>query len=184
MGLDIGLLTTNQEDLYQEEYDYFHEHSLSRSFCNFMLRQHNIAADEEPELDQIGRLTQVDITPLYGMETYPEEHELEWRLESAASEEERQALLYQVEADKANVEGNLETVRATIEALITQLSAIPDFANRLTSRWAPETYFSDFTRDTGDGYIGNNFGQDLRNFKRFLDYAKEHGSTTVYFSYG
>jgi hypothetical protein len=45
-------------------------------------------------------------------------------------------------------------------------------------------YFSDFKIDKGDSYMGNNFGQDLRNFKRFLEFAKENGRTTVWFQYG
>ena len=47
-----------------------------------------------------------------------------------------------------------------------------------------EEYFSSFNIDKGEGYIGNNFGQDLRNFKRFLEFAKERGTTTVWFNYG
>jgi hypothetical protein len=50
--------------------------------------------------------------------------------------------------------------------------------------WGRKSYFADFTQDVGEGYIGNNLGQDLRNFQRFLHYAKSQGSTTVYFSYG
>ncbi|MBW3129426.1 hypothetical protein [Hymenobacter profundi] len=184
MGLDVGLLTTNQEDLYQEDYDYFYDHSLSRAFCNFMLRQHTVEAHEEPELEQIGRLTQVDISPLYAMETYPEETELGCRLAIAANEEERYAILHEMETRRQNLEGNLETVRVTVQALIHQLSLLPDLADLLSSQWARHAYFRDFVHNTGDGYIDNNLGQDLRNFKCFLDYAKEHGSTTVYFSYG
>lgn len=45
-------------------------------------------------------------------------------------------------------------------------------------------YFSNFTLDTGDGYIGNNLGQDLRNFRNFLLYAKSKGSQTVWVEYG
>ncbi|MGH1335865.1 MAG: hypothetical protein ACRBFS_07025 [Aureispira sp.] len=35
------------------------------------------------------------------------------------------------------------------------------------------TYFADFTKDVGKGYIGNNFGQDLRNFQRYLHYVQK-----------
>jgi hypothetical protein len=185
MGLDIFLSTTNHDDLYQEEepLDYLPIHSLSRSFCNLMMRRHTMDAGEESELEQVGRLAQVDVAPLYAMETYPEEMESDWRVESAASEGERQAILHHLEMDKANLEGNLETVRATVEALLDRLSVLPALATHLTSSWEQEAYFSDFTQDPGDGYIDNNLGQDLRNFKRFLEYAKAHGSTTVYFRY-
>lgn len=184
MGLDISLCTTNPEALYQEEHDYFNEHSLSRTFCHLMFRQHNVEGDEEPELDQLGRLVDVDIDSLYAMETYPEGVELEWRLESARSEQERQVVLNQAELAKAYLEGNLVAVLGTVEALLSRLATIPDLPQRLTSTWGHDSYFADFTQDVGQGYIGNNLGQDLRNFQRFLHYAKSQGSTTVYFSYG
>jgi hypothetical protein len=184
MGLDISLCTTNPEALYQEEHDYFNEHSLSRTFCHLMFRQHNVEGDEEPELDQLGRLVNVDIAPLYTMETYPEGVELEWRLESARSEQERQVVLNQAELAKVHLEGNLVTVLGTVEALLSRLATIADLPQCLTSTWGHDSYFADFTQDVGQGYIGNNLGQDLRNFQRFLHYAKSKGSTTVYFSYG
>jgi hypothetical protein len=184
MGLDISLCTTNLEALYQENHDYFNEHSLSRTFCHLMFRQHNVEGEEEPEFDQLGRLVNVDIAPLYAMETYPKGEELEWRLESAGNEQERQAVLRQAELAKAQLEGNLATVLETVEALLGRLTTIADLPQRLTSTWGHETYFADFTQGVGQGYIGNNLGQDLRNFQRFLHYAKGQGSTTVYFSYG
>jgi hypothetical protein len=184
MGLDISLCTTNPAALYQEDHDYFNEHSLSRTFCHLMFRQHNVAGGEEPELDQLGHLVSVDIAPLYAMETYLEGEELEWRLESAGSEQERQVVLAQAAEAKAQLEGNLATVLATVEALLSRLANLPDLPQRLTSTWGHESYFADFTQDVGQGYIGNNLGQDLRNFQRFLHYAKSKGSTTVYFSYG
>jgi hypothetical protein len=46
----------------------------------------------EPELDQIGRITLVDISPIYQMENYGSDtgEELEFLLEVAENEEERQ----------------------------------------------------------------------------------------------
>jgi hypothetical protein len=65
MGLDINIWTDNPEAVRSDDYhdpanDYFNLHSLSRTFCNFMCRQ-NIVGD--PELDQIGRITNIDISP-------------------------------------------------------------------------------------------------------------------------
>lgn len=184
MGLDIIVCTTDSEGLYQEDPTLFDEHSLSRTFCNLMFRQQNVGVGEDPELDQVGRLVNVDVAPFYAMETYPDEEEVTWRLESARNEQERQAVLSQAELAKTQLEGNLATVLETVEALLNRLATIPDLPQRLTSTWGHESYFADFTQDVGQGYIGNNLGQDLRNFKRFLHYAKSQGSTTVYFSYG
>jgi hypothetical protein len=189
MGLDITIITDNcndfPDDYHADENDYFHKHSLSRTFCNFMSRR--AVVEHEPELNQIGRLTDIDIYPFYDMEAYPDEEGLEYFLETAESEEERQQIMAEAEADKEKVSNNIELILQTVSALIYSLSEIDDLPGLLFETdydtLSNATYFADFNTDKGDGYIGNNFGQDLRNFKRFLEYAKAKGSTTIWFTY-
>ena len=188
MGLDIHLQTDHpviQNAEWNE--DRWRVHSLSRTFCNLMCRRNN-GGTEEPELDQIGRLTGVDISSLYEMDTYPEEEGLEFQLSTAEDEAEEQQILQEAEAAKARLAGNVDRVQATVEALLTRLSEVDDLPHRLTAAddaeadYAP--YFADFLSNPGDGYIDNNFGQDLRNFNSYLHYVKEAGGTTVFFTYG
>ena len=193
MGLDISIQTDRDEQIFTPDYhdpknNYLDKHSLSRTFCNFMSRQHVTLG--EPELDQIGKLTAVDISPIYEMETYKEENgeEIQFYLEAAESEEERQKILEQAKQSRENLRGNVDKVLTTINQLIERLSTI-DNLHELLNNYGDDTlgyksYFTDFNVDKGQGYIGNNFGQDLRNFKRFLEYAKSKGANTVYFSYG
>ena len=193
MGLDILIRTDKDEQIFTAEYhdpkhDHFNKHSLSRTFCNFMCRQNVVSG--EPELDQIGRIASVDILPIYAMETYGSDsgEELEFFLETAESDEERQRILEQAKQNKENLKGNLEKVLSTINALIEKLSSIDNLPQLLNANGHDtldyKNYFTDFNTNKGQGYIDNNFGQDLRNFKRFLEYAKERGATTVYFNYG
>ena len=76
----------------------------------------------------------------------------------------------------------------TISSLIEKLSKIEDLNKLLlpTNRDTLDSddYFSNFNIDKEDSYIRNNFGQDLRNFKRFLEFAKENGAKTVWFMFG
>lgn len=190
MGLDIHMGADNLEELHSNNYhdpknDYFNKHSLSRTFCNFMCRQNVIS--HEPELDQIGKITGVNISPIYEMEDYPEEEGVEFQLDIADSEEEKQSILKKAEEDKAKLQGNIDKVLQTITELIEKLSSIDNLPGLLLptdfDTLGNEEYFSSFNIDKGDGYIGNNFGQDLRNFKRFLEFAKERGTKTVWFSY-
>ena len=193
MGLDIVIRTDKDDQIFTNDYhdpkrDYFNKHSLSRTFCNFICRQNVVSG--EPELDQIGRITSIDISPIYAMETYGSDsgEELEFFLETAESEEERQRILEQARKNKESLKGNLDKVLSTINALIDKLSSI-DNLPRLLNDHRHDTlnyknYFTDFNSNKGQGYIGNNFGQDLRNFKQFLEYAKARGATTVYFNYG
>ncbi len=191
MGLDINIGVNNDnivfsEDYYNEENGNYEKHSLSREFCNFMCRQHVV--EHEPELNQIGKITGVDISSLYEMETYPGEDEMEFLLENAESEQEKQKIITEAEKNKEKLSGNIDRVLFTLNTLIEKLNHIENLPKLLIETdfdtLNNAEYFSDFTIDKGQGYIDNNFGQDLRNFKRFLEYAKEMGAETVWFIYG
>ncbi|GAB2819347.1 hypothetical protein [Ferruginibacter profundus] len=193
MGPDITICTNNSKEIYSGDYhdpkhDYFNKHSLSRTFCNLMCRLYVISGDTE--LEQIGKITSVDISPILAMDTYGSDsgEELEFFLETADTEEERQKISDRAKQQKENLKGNIDKVLQTIDALIVKLSSI-DNLHKLLDDHGEDTldnkyYFADFNIDKGKGYIGNNFGQDLRNFKRFLEYAKSKGSITTYFNYG
>ncbi|KGO85008.1 hypothetical protein Q765_18515 [Flavobacterium rivuli WB 3.3-2 = DSM 21788] len=189
MGLDILVITDNFEQIvngHVNEYtDVSNEHSLSRTFCDFMCRR--VIVEHTPELDQIGNITGVDIIPFYDMEAYPDQEGLEFFLETAESEEERMQILAEAETDKAKVSNNIDLILQILSVLIERLSTIDNLPDLLLETDVDTlnnaTYFADFNIDKGEGYIGNNFGQDLRNFKRFLEYAKLHGSNTVWFEY-
>lgn len=191
MGLDINIGVNNDGIVYSEEYfdeekGNYEKHSLSREFCNFMSRQHVV--EHEAELDQIGKITGIDISSLYEMESYPEEEGIEFFLETAESEEERQRIIAEAEKDKEKLNGNIDKILFTINSLIEKLNHIENLPKLLIETdfdtLNNAVYFSDFKIDKGQGYIDNNFGQDLRNFKRFLEYAKEKGTETVWFNYG
>src|SRR5262245_40752284 len=97
MGLDISICTDNNKevrsaDYYNPEHDYFNKHNLSRTFCNLMCRQYLDAVN--PELNQIGHITGVDIMPLYQMEEFQDDNDnaFLFSFEAAESDEERRGL--------------------------------------------------------------------------------------------
>jgi hypothetical protein len=190
MGLDVHIRTDNNSEVFAEDYhdpkhDYFKKHSLSRTFCNFMCRQHVV---QDPELDQIGRITSVDVSPFYGMETYGSDEELSIWIETAENEEEKQKVLDRFKKSREELSGNIDRVLQTVTMLIEKLSSIDNLPALLHDNrndlLGNKKYFADFAIDKGDGYIGNNFGHDLRNFKRFVKFARSRGAETVYFEYG
>lgn len=184
MGLDILLGANNQAALDAGHYNP-DDQGLSRNFCTFMCQRG--AMEEEPELDQIGRLTGVDISPLYEMENYTLPEDLSSLLEYAADEAERQEILARTQASNAAMAGNIDRVTATVEGLLTQLATIEDLPSRLRldkeDTLYSTAYFANFSASRMNAY-DNTFSQDLRNFRSFLDYAKGEGSETVFFVYG
>ncbi|WP_298518711.1 hypothetical protein [uncultured Kordia sp.] len=184
MGLDIFLQT--EIELERNNLDNFETQSLSREFCNLMCRKDVV--DHEPELDQIGKLVDVDISCFYQMNMYPDDEYIAESIEFAKSEAEKETILANAAASRKAITGNITTVLQTLNALLEKLSSIDNLPSLLLptdfDTLNNAYYFSDFMQDKGKGYIDNNFGQDLRNFKRFVEAALASGNKTIWFSYG
>lgn len=187
MGLDISIAVDNDTELFTSEYfSQKYQHALSREFCNLLCRTGVV--EHKPELDQIGEITNIDISQIYKMAEYPSEDEELDMIDFAETEEEKKRLTSDFEKRKQEVHGNINQINSLIEKLISSLNTIDDLYERLIktdfdSMNSPY-YFSDFKEDKGEGYIKNNFGQDLRNFKRFIDFAIKRNSKTIWFEFG
>lgn len=189
MGLDIMLFVEDQSTLFPSDYDdidskYWDKHSLSRTFCNFICRK-NFSPDVVPELDQIGRMTSIDISPIYEMESYSavDDENIRFQLEVAESEEEKKQILAQAKESRDKLRGNIDKVLSTVNALIDRLSRIDDLHEVLNDHGHDTLNYKQFFTDF-NATKKEHFGTDLRNFKSFLEYAKDKGATTVFFLYG
>jgi hypothetical protein len=134
MGLDIFITFDNDEqirnaDYYANRETYSNRHNVSRTFCNFICRQHVV--NGTPELDQIGEITGTNITPIYNLEKYWDDESAEYHLSLAENEEERKRTLKRIEADRNSLKGNIDLVLTTVNSLIEKLSAINNLDKRL-----------------------------------------------------
>lgn len=109
MGLDIsiGVVPNGKflRDKAGEKFFYSLEHALSRHFCWLMCRKDVI--EGEPELDQVGRITNIDISPLYEMDMWGGNDELDMRLDGLEDEDERKELEMEAMTSAAAIAGNL-----------------------------------------------------------------------------
>jgi hypothetical protein len=181
MGLDVFLAANNQAVLDTGDYEPDH-HRLSRTFGFLLDRRHEISG--VPELEQIGQLTGVDIAPLYAMAEYllPEVEQL--LVETEEEEAARIALQQRFTMAAAARAGNIDLVTDLVHALLHRIAQLENLPGQLLPAF-PDTlhnasYFAHFSAPTHDGYE-NSFGQDLRNFYRFMVYAKSQRSETVFF---
>jgi hypothetical protein len=162
MGLSIHVVTDNYKDVYSKEFyeneKYRSKMYLSRDFAELMARL-NVSFGES-ELKQVERITEVDLSPLWKMAIYHDE--------------------------KVDVpEANIGTVLTTVVRLIEKLNDIENLQVQIDPYDDDidiEYYFSDFLRQKSNGSEDNNFGQDLRNLVRLLEYALSKGATKVWFN--
>ena len=103
MGLDIYLKSDRKEKIIKTR-ELRNQHGLSRGFCNFIFRKDVI--HHEAELDQIGKITNIDISSIYQMEDYPDEESLEFELDLMTTQEAKQKVLDDAEKSKAELENN------------------------------------------------------------------------------
>lgn len=76
---------------------------------------------------KFGKITSVDISPIYEMESYPEEEGLDFFIKTANSEEEKQKIIKKAKEGKANLQGNIDKVLRTITELIENLTLLTIF---------------------------------------------------------
>lgn len=189
MGLDIHFQTT-KKDFYSEAENAgkeFFDIRLSRDFCNLFFRDEVV--EHENELSQIGIITSIDVNPIVQMTWYCDEISLNEQIEGYLEDEEKEKQEFIKKKQDKNklVIGNIDEVIKTINLLIKKLSKIEDLPSLLLKTnfdtLGNERYFSNFNKNLGEGYIDNNFGQDLRNLREYVTFAKSIGAETVYFSF-
>ncbi|MES2766580.1 MAG: hypothetical protein V4642_11965 [Bacteroidota bacterium] len=161
-----------EDDSFVE--DYSDKYQVSSTFCELLLRE--LGDDERvPEFEQISRITDVDISPLYQMLKYCDEADIESvsRFLQDKTEEERNREIEKLKSDNAKMLGNIDIVILTLENLITALSKVGDLAKIVTFH-EPDRFLKEYFAD-------DSFGQDLRNFKRFAEFAKSKGANTLFY---
>lgn len=201
MGLDIWVNTLNFyiEDYFEAENiefekgeEYYNKFWLSREFCTFMSREGLFY--EESTFYRIEKLTNLDLEPIKQMLSYPDEMAVEAELEFAEDwGKTEQQILDEAEAARLKLQGNLDLVLENVSELLEMLTWVAEgLVERLRSpnpdprysHYAHDYYFDNFLEDQNISYVRNRFGQDLRNFKRYLEFLKEQGKDTVWFSFG
>ncbi|WP_196889360.1 hypothetical protein [Aureivirga sp. CE67] len=188
MGLDISAQLDNQEELYENEefLDILSEPKLSRTFCNFIHRQGVV---EHSELNQLGELIKIDIQFFYDMSEYASEDEMYESIEHLKDEPEEYEERKQNYLDlNKKVENNIFEVQEKLKQFIEKLSEIENLPSKLKETDFDTLdnafYFSEFNKNLSEGYIGNNFGHDLRNLLDFIEFGIKNNSKTVYFEFG
>jgi len=192
MGLDVRVETKEfylwqyldeQGKSSEESESLEHSFHLSRNFCVLLSFDGMI----HPAFYRLEAFTGLDLSPIEDMLSYSDKEELDEYLEFAyENEDERQQLRNDADQARENLEGNLGKVLQTVIELIESLTKIGDFAESILKpgSWFNKTYFEVSKEDIEAQNIINNFGQDLRNFKRYLEFLKSLGKDTVWFSFG
>ena len=163
MGLHIHIVTDNYHEVYSTEFfknepEYRSKMHLSKDFAELMARL-NVSFGMS-ELMQVESISEVKLSAIWDMATFHGE-------------------------EGNTLDHNINPVIETVDRLIEKLNTVENLQTKIEPYDDDidlEFYFSDFSRDIVNGTSDNNFGQDLRNFKRFLEYALSKGASKVWFN--
>ena len=194
MGLDIRFSCKNEDSYFDEAKSQnidLSEYGLSRAFCHLLL-QDNIE-NQKSDLSIIGKVVNIDIFPLIKMTWYCDELDMEGQFILYDNEEEKQQFIARVKKINSEVLGNIGIVSKTIDSLILSLSKKENLLQELRAVDAKKDsiinskygqyYFSDFNKNDIESFTYNNLGQDLRNVKWKVDFAKSIGEKTIFFRF-
>lgn len=185
MGLDIMQsfdIEEQDENLDLFEFDESDAYYLSRTFCNFMNRRD--AVEGEADLDQIGRLMQIDILPLYKMLEYTPSFQME-ELLAFDLEDDPEDYRKKVKEENDKIAGNLDAVLESVEKLISALEKAQDISGQINDNGfqsIQDEYYSELNKNESDNYLNNSLVQDLRNLLRLTKLAKSEGAKTTFFT--
>ena len=185
MGVKIYLMM-NKSDFFGSEDFNKDEYRLGRRFCFLICRKDHI--NHLPELDQIGVITGVDISPIHEMDNYYDDEDyIQQVLDDLDAQEEKDERLHNIRKHNRKIEGNIDKVTQTINQLIEKLEEIDDLPRLLLptnkDTLGIEKYFGNEKIDIRGSCNQNNFKLDLKAFQKFLSFAKENGADTVWFMY-
>jgi hypothetical protein len=173
-------LELEDEELMKDGLNVFVKWELSNTFSDLLLRREMV--QEYAELDQIGKIAQVDVEPIYAMSFYWDDAAIAERLSTLSTETERTQQLAIIQATNERLTGNLDPISQTIDALEKALAGIDNpgalFVHANDGFLDHLSYFS----ETGKNYK-DNFFDDLKKIKEFLAFAKSLDGDTTYFKF-
>lgn len=183
MGIAIcafNSIEMNDEELVKDELNLFVKWELSDMFNDLILRREFLY--EHAELDQIGKIIDVDVEPIYAMSFY-------W--DKAAEAESLSAL--NDEAGKAKQQAIIQTIN---ESLIGNLDLVLQTVVYMEDKLAGIDNLEELIIQSNDGFFDNhtyfkksvkeyecNILADIKKMKEFLVFAKSLGADTSYFKF-
>lgn len=144
-----------------------------------MSRKNVLTENEETELIQISKLTDIDLSKIDILDEIPTLDELEEMMEFDAEYAETQKEEYEIQIKK--IENNINDISIILSELISKLNDQEDLSKLLQpTSFDSLNNMSYFTKNKIDR---DNFYEDLNNFQRFVDYAKSKETKTIWFKY-
>lgn len=168
------------EELVKDELNLFVKWELSDTFQDLILRRELVY--ELAELDQIGKLIDVNVEPIYAMSFYWDKAAEAESLSVFTNEADKAKQLAIIQTNNEGLINNLDMVSQTIDLMEDKLEAIDKLEEQLVQ--SNDGFFDNHTyfMKSGKEYE-NNFFADIEKVKAFLAFAKSLGADTCYFKF-
>lgn len=170
----------NDEELVKDELNLFVEWDLSDMFSDLILRRELV--HELAELDQIGKIIDLSVDPIYAMSFYWDKAAEAKALSILNSEADRANKRAMIQTNNESLINNLDLVFQTVTLMEERLGVIDNLEEQIVQSY--DGFFDDYRyfmkSSKGDE---NNFFADIKKMKEFLVFAKSLGADTSYFKF-
>lgn len=170
----------NDEELVKDGLNFFVNWDLSNTFNDLILRRELV--QEYAELDQIARILNITVEPIYAMSFYWDKDAETEHLSYYGNEDDKLKQLYIIEANNKSLLNNINIVQDTMIVMEAKLAEV-DSLDKLIVR-SNDGFFNNYTyfSKTTNGY-SDNFYADIKKMNEFLVFSKSLGGDTTYFKF-
>ncbi|MDF3026014.1 MAG: hypothetical protein K0S23_321 [Fluviicola sp.] len=167
------------EELINDGLNLFVKWELSDQFSDLLLRREMV--QDLAELDQIAKIVNVNVEPIYATSFYWDKEEEKEHLSRFNSDEdlEKQRMIIQTNND--SLLKNIDSVYETIIQLENELSKVDQLEYLIIS--SNDGFFHNNEYFSKNNRSFDNLYSDVKKIKEFIEFVKSLDGDTVYFKF-
>jgi hypothetical protein len=169
----------DDEELINDGLNLFVKWELSDVFSDLLLRREVV--QDLAELDQIGKIVNVDVGPIYAMSFYWDKDEEKEHLSRFNNDEELEKQRITIQTNNDSLLKNVDTVYETITQLENELSKIDQLEYLIIN--SNDDFFNNNRYFSKNNRSFDNLHSDIKKMKEFIEFVKPLDGDTVYFKF-
>lgn len=172
-------LQLDDEELINDGLNLFLDWELSNLFGDLLLRRELVR--DLAELDQISKIVNVDVEPIYAMSFYWDKEEEKEHLSRFNNQEDLEKQRIIIQTNNIRLLMNRDLVYDTIIRLENELLKVDDLEYLILN--SNDGFFNNNRYFSKNGKSFDNLLGDVKKMKEFLEFIKSLDGDTVYFKF-
>lgn len=169
----------DDEELISDGLNLFVKWELSDLFGDLLLRRELV--QELAELDQISKIVNVNVEPIYAMSFYWDKDEEKEHLSRFNKEEDLEKQRMTIQTNNNSLLKNIDAVYETIIQLENELSKVDQLEYLIIN--SNDGFFNNNLYFSKNSKSFDNLYSDIKKIKEFIEFVKPLDGDTTYFKF-